>query len=59
MECNYCNGDVLDRKNIFYKEYEVQVYMVNKNTLVIDNFVDDSIVTEINYCPMCGRDLNK
>lgn len=59
MKCNYCNGEVLDRKNIFYKKYEIQVYMVNKNILVIDDFINDSVVVEINYCPMCGRNLNK
>ena len=54
--CEYCEVDVDDRKNIFvietdYVDYEI--YVDGNNNLSSDF----PFGKKINYCPMCGREL--
>lgn len=57
--CEYCDllsGDM----NPLTKEMCLTIERHNNTyTLVADNIQDDIDEIDINYCPMCGRDLRR
>lgn len=63
--CDYCDmekeSNVLKSRDEGYPSREIYVY-VHFNTLEIETYSSDgrnySNSVDINYCPMCGRDLN-
>lgn len=58
IKCEYCYGDVENRKQLLTDSFGEEIYIAGYNTLVGgDNLELDEI--KINYCPMCGRKLGK
>ena len=63
--CDYCDmerdSNILKSRDEDYPNREIYVY-VHFNTLEIETYSRDgqsySNSVNINYCPMCGRDLN-
>jgi hypothetical protein len=64
-KCEYCTGEPLrDRKNLmtsYMSDYKVFINSCNYlEDSVVGNSVPHSLFGEkINFCPMCGRELNR
>ena len=60
--CKYCDSSKYDA-HLFTKKTKVgsiAATIINKH-IVVASFVGeicDTAIQEINFCPMCGRDLN-
>lgn len=57
IDCEYCMGDVDNRKALLVDNFLDEVYISGNNELVGNdgfNFQED---IKLNYCPMCGRKL--
>jgi hypothetical protein len=48
--CNFCKGEYYSFKN-----YNV---FIDKGDLNITHYHNDHIWLEINFCPICGKNLN-
>ncbi|ACA57398.1 hypothetical protein FDC45_17875 [Clostridium botulinum] len=57
-ECEYCYGDVDNRRALLTDSFNDDIYISGNNTLVgSDDLELDEI--KINYCPICGRKLEE
>ena len=56
-DCNYCCGDV-DERSLLLSDGSDGVYISGNGELVGDD-IFDFVDKKINYCPVCGRNLNK
>lgn len=66
--CDFCEedqySDYIEHRNGYCLWYEF--YPFNQNLTVIcqaqdeeGQMIEDAIVFDVNYCPVCGRDLRK
>lgn len=56
--CEYCYGDVGNRRVLLVDDFNNEIYISGNNTIIgNDNLELDEI--KINYCPMCGRKFDE
>lgn len=52
--CKYCSGDVDERAYLINEDNEL-IYIDGNGKLTLDNAWE----VQLNYCPMCGRNLKE
>jgi hypothetical protein len=64
-KCEYCTGKhCIKRKELMYNQTSDYKVFINSCNYLEDNVVGGTVPhtvygIKINFCPMCGRDLNK
>ena len=62
--CEYCVDKPLKRKELMYTQTSDYKVFINNHNYLEDNVVGGAVPhsvygIKINFCPMCGKDLNK
>ena len=60
MGCEYCSGNVNNRKCLLDDGYSNEVYIDEDNRVAFsgDCDLEESVAEhKLKYCPMCGREL--
>jgi hypothetical protein len=62
--CEYCMVKSIKRKALMYTQTSDYRIFINRCNFLEDNVIGGSVPhsvygIKINFCPMCGRDLNK
>jgi hypothetical protein len=63
-KCEYCSGKPYERKELMYTQTSDYKVFINSCNYLEDNVIGGTVPhsvygIKINFCPMCGRDLNR
>lgn len=57
VDCEYCEGDVDDRKALIWVEGHYKIHIDENNCIESGEYPSEE--KKINYCPICGRKLGE
>lgn len=57
-QCKYCNPNVSYGNNSIYKDEDLDVYIANDWLHLHKRGMALASQVKINYCPVCGREIN-